>query len=302
MTEQPQTNRRGIATVVAVFGGLFAMFFLFAFVAIASLQGDGFDFAGQPRVGIIEVTGPIMGSREVLADIRRFRDDENVKAIVVRVDSPGGAVAPSQEIMQAIAELGTAKPVAVSMGATAASGGYYVALGAQRIFANPGTITGSIGVITQLFDVHRILEHVDVDVHTIKTGPYKDSGSPFRELTLEDEVQFRQLIGDVYDQFVEDIARARKLELQAVKPLADGRVFTGRQAKELGLVDELGSLADAVRWVAKEAKLEGEPKIVYPPKKGGLVDELIAGGVRSFVTQTRESATPVVEYRYIGPQ
>ena len=301
MTEPTPSPRRGIVTVVVVFGGLFVMFFLFAFVAIASL-GDGLDFGSGDRIGIIEVHGPIMEAKEVLKDARRYREDDLIRGVVVHVDSPGGAVAPSQEIMQAIARLAEKKPVAVSMGATAASGGYYVALGAPRIFANPGSVTGSIGVITQLFDVHEVLALAEVEVNTIKTGRYKDSGSPFREITVEDEVHFRQLIDDIYIQFVEDIARARKLDVEQVKELADGRVFTGRQAKELALIDEIGSLQDAVDWVAAEAKIEGEPKLVYPPKQGGLMDEIIRGGVRTLVSETRESATPLVEYRYIGPQ
>lgn len=299
----PQTpSRRGIVTVIVVFGGLFIMFFLFAFVAIAAISGDRLDFMSGERVGVVEVTGPIMASKDVVQQLKKFRDDELIRGIVVRVDSPGGAVAPSQEIMQAIATAAKKKPVAVSMGATAASGGYYVALGANRIFANPGTVTGSIGVITQLFDVHQVLRTVDVEVNTIKTGKYKDAGSPFRELTIEDEVLFRQLIDDIYEQFVEDIASARKLDVGHVKELADGRVFTGRQAKELALVDELGSLEDAVGWVAKNAKIEGEPRLVYPPKKTALMDDLIRGGVQSLTAQARESATPVVEYRYVGPQ
>ncbi len=284
-----------------VFGGLFLMFFLFAFVIIASL-GDGFDFATGERIGVVEVLGPIMTSDQVTKNLRKYQEDESIRGVVVRVDSPGGAVAPSQEIMQAIAEVAQKKPVAVSMGSTAASGGYYVALGGTRIFANPGTVTGSIGVITQLFDVHSILETVDVEVNTIKTGRYKDAGSPFRELTLEDEVHFRQLIDDIYLQFVEDIARARKMDVELVKSLADGRVFTGRQAKELALIDEIGSMRDAIRWVADKAAIEGEPNVVYPPKQTGFMDELIRGGVKSLVSEARETTTPLVEYRYVGPQ
>lgn len=288
--------------MVVVFGGLFVMLFLFAFVALASLTGDGLEFGSGEQIGVVEVVGPIMSSKGAVKQLRKYRDNELIRGIVVRVDSPGGAVAPSQEIMQAVARAAKKKPVAVSMGATAASGGYYVALGGSRIFANPGTVTGSIGVITQLFDVHEILGTVDVNVHTIKTGPYKDAGSPFRELTIEDEVHFRQLIDDIYDQFVEDIAEARKLDKQQVKDLADGRVFTGRQAKELALVDEIGSLQDAVDWVAKKAKIEGEPSLVYPPSESSLMNDLIRGGLQSIVSETREATTPVVEYRYIGPR
>lgn len=296
------SSKRGIITVIVVFGGMFVMFFLFALLAIGSMSEDGLDFGGTERIGVVEVTGPIMASKKVVEDLRRYREDEMVKGIVVRVDSPGGAVAPSQEIMQAVQRAGEKKPVAVSMGSTAASGGYYIALGGDRIFANPGTVTGSIGVITQLFDVHRVLQMVDVEVNTLKTGPFKDAGSPFRELELRDEVHFQQLIDDVYDQFVNDIATARKLDIEDVRELADGRVFTGRQAKDLSLVDELGSLSDAVDWVAKEAKMKGKPKVVYPPKDTSIMSELVRGGVRTFVDETKASATPLLEYRYVGPQ
>ena len=289
-------------TVVVVFGGLFAMFFLFAFIAIASLSPDGLSFDAGERVGVVEVTGPIMESKEVIKNLERYRKDELVRGIVVRVNSPGGAVAPSQEIMQAVARAAKAKPVAVSMGSTAASGGYYVSLGADRIFANPGTVTGSIGVITQLFDVHKIVNDVDVEVHTIKTGKLKDAGSPFRKLDIEDEVHFRQLIDDIYTQFVDDIAKAREMDPERVRELADGRVFTGRQAKDLSLIDEIGSMSDAVSWVAKRAKIEGEPKVVYPPKTTTLMDDLVGGGVRSLMSSSREAVTPLIEYRYIGPQ
>lgn len=296
-----RVNRRGLITIIVVFGGMFVMFFLFAFVALMTVDG-GFDFEGGERIAVVEVTGPIMSSKDVVKHLRRFRKDESVKGIVVRVDSPGGAVAPSQEILQAIQAVGAEKPIAISMGSTAASGGYYVALGGQRIFANPGTVTGSIGVITQLFDVHEVLEFVKVDVNTIKSGPLKDAGSPFREMSLQDEVHFRQLIDDVYDQFVKDIAEARKLDVEEVKKVADGRVFTGRQALDLKLVDELGSLQDAADWVAKQAKMEGEPKLVYPPEEGGLLDDLIRGSIRSAVDETKAVSTPILEYRYLGPR
>ena len=304
MTEKdpPESSKRGLLTIVVVFGGLFVMFFLFAMVALLAVDDSNFDFGGGERIGVVEVVGPIMDSREVVEQLATYGDDESILGIVVRVDSPGGAVAPSQEIYQAIERAGEKKPIAISMGSTAASGGYYIALGGDRIFANAGTVTGSIGVITQLFDVHQLLETAQVEVNTIKTGPYKDAGSPFRPMELKDEMHFRALIDDVYEQFVEDIARARKMEVAEVKKLADGRVFTGRQAEALALVDEIGSLHDTVAWVAEQAKLEGEPTLVYPPKDEALLDQLIRGSIQSAVAETRASATPVLEYRYIGPQ
>jgi protease-4 len=187
------------------------------------------------------------------------------------------------------------------MGSTAASGGYYLALGATKIFANSGSVTGSIGVITQLFNVSKLVEKVDVEIHTVKTGEYKDSGSPFREFDDTDEAYFRQLIDDIYDQFITDVAEARKLDKEKVREVADGRVFTGRQAKELKLVDELGTFDDAVNWVAKEAKIEGEPKLAYPVIETSFLAELLKDGVKGAVSEAKIQSTPVIEYRYVGP-
>lgn len=302
VSENKQSSKRGIITIVVVFGGMFLMFFLFAAVMIAAMGEDGLGSVGGDRIGVIEITGPIMESKKTVADLRKFERDENIKGIVVRVNSPGGAVAPSQEIFHAVKRAKKKKPLAVSMGSTAASGGYYIAIGSDKIFANQGTVTGSIGVITQLFNVSELVEKVDLKVHTVKTGPYKDSGSPFREFDLKDEVYFRQLIQDIYDQFVEDVAAEREMELDKVKEYADGRVFTGRQAKELDLVDEIGTMHDAVKWVADEAKVEGEPKLAYPPDKDSLLNEILKEGMETAVSSARTASTPLIEYRYAGPQ
>lgn len=297
-----QERRRGILTLVIVFGGMFLMFFIFAGLILAALSDEGFGIGGE-RIAVVEVVGPIMESKETVRQLRKHTRDESIKGIVVRIDSPGGAVAPSQEIFQAVRKAREAKPLAVSMGNVAASGGYYIAIGSEQIFANGGTLTGSIGVITQLFDVHKLLEHIDVDVNTIKTGPYKDSGSPFRSLDLRDEVYFRELIDDVHEQFIQDVAEARGLEIGAVRKVADGRVFTGRQALGLKLVDTIGTFQDAVDHVAEAAKLEDEPKLVYPPREGSsLLSDLLQGGVDTLVRELKSQSSPALEYRYTGPR
>lgn len=268
---------------------------------VPMLSGDA--FGGGEQVGVIEVLGAITDSKDVVANLRTFADDDAIKGVVVRIDSPGGSVAPSQEIMQAVRATAEKKPLAVSMGSTAASGGYYIAIGAPKIFANAGSITGSIGVITQIIGVHKVLETVDVDVNTFTTGKYKDTGSPFRELTSDDEAHFRGLIDDLYGQFVDDIANARDLDVSDVRKLADGRVFTGRQAKQYNLIDEVGSFQDAVDWVAAEATIDDRPTLVYPARKrASILDELVRGGVTRFVGEVRDAVAPVVEYRYTGPQ
>ncbi len=301
MATEKKTNRRAVLTVIAVFGGLFLMFMTFALFMLAAVSEDGLALGGD-KIGVVEVVGPIMDSKKVVETLRKFSNDESIKGIVVRIDSPGGAVAPSQEMFHAVAAAEAKKPLAVSMGSTAASGGYYTAVGSKMIFANPGSVTGSIGVITQLFDVSRLVELAEVNVTTIKTGPYKDSGSPFRSFDERDKAYFDTLIADIYDQFVGDVATARGLDKAVVKGYADGRVFTGRQAKEFKLVDELGTFEDTVAWVAKKAGIEDEPKLVYPAKEGSILGELFKTGVQSAVSEVRQQSTPLIEYRYMGPQ
>ena len=293
-------KKRGWLTVVIIFGGLFAMLVVFSLIVVSAF-GDGAMLGGK-RIGVVEVKGPITESKKMVEDLRRFEEKKSIAGIVVRIDSPGGAVAPSQEMYSAVKEAKKTKPVAVSMGSTAASGGYYIACGADTIYANPGTITGSIGVITQLFNVNKLLDHIDVDVETVKTGKYKDSGSPFREFTEEDREYFTRLIEDIYDQFVGHVAKSRGLETSRVEELADGRVFTGRQAKEHGLVDEVGSFHDTVEFVKKEAEIEGEVELAYPPKEEiGFLSRAVEGMSKTVSNELKNESTPLFEYRYVGP-
>ena len=293
-------NKRGLFTIAIIFVGLFAVFFTFSMVMFSTVSEGGLGGSSNPKVGMVEVLGPIMDSKQTVRDIRRFSKRDDIKAIIIRVDSPGGAVGPSQEIYEAVKRAKVAKPLVVSMGGTAASGGYYIACGADTIFANPGTVTGSIGVITQIFNVEPLLEKAQVKVNTIKTGPYKDAGSPFKEFTEQDKAYFEQMIGDIYDQFVEDVAECRKLEVEQVKSLADGRVYTGRQAKEYKLVDELGSLEDAVDYVSKKANIEGDVTLVYPASDKPFLSELLQTSVQDVVKEVRSHSSPVVEYRMVG--
>lgn len=291
-------DKRGLLTVLVIFGSLFLVILVFAVVMLGSFGGDGGFGAAPNQIGVIEITGPISDSKQTVADLQKFARNDAIKAIVVRIDSPGGAVAPSQEMFQAVKQAAEKKPLAVSMGSVAASGGYYIALGAPHIFANPGTVTGSIGVISQMFNVQGLLETIQVDVTTLKTGPYKDTGSPFREFTETDRRYFDTLITDIYEQFVGDVAQARGLEVKAVREVADGRVFTGRQALKHKLIDELGTMEDAVAWVKKGAKLDGKHTLVYPPDPNlGLLSSLIKGATQTAVQELKAQQTPVIEYR-----
>jgi protease-4 len=219
------------------------------------------------KVGVLEVKGVIGNVQPTIEELAKFRKDGSVKAVVVRIDSPGGGVSPSQELYQEIRRTVREKPVVVSMGSVAASGGYYIACAAQKIYANPGTITGSIGVILQFTNFEELLKKIGFRMEVVKSGPYKDVGNPGREMTAEEKAYLQDMVDNVHQQFVRDVARGRRMKVEKVREVADGRIFTGEQAMELGLVDELGNLKDAINAAAKMAAIEGEPKIVYPEKE-----------------------------------
>src|SRR5690606_170381 len=216
----------------------------------------------ENQIGVVKIEGPIVSSQQIVEDIRKFDQQKEIKGIIIRIDTPGGAVGASQEIMEAIRNVD--KEVVISMGNVAASGGFYIACAGPRVYANPGTITGSIGVISQQFEVDELMAWLKVEVNTVTSGELKDSGNPFRDFTQKDRQVYEDLIMDVYDQFVETVAEARDMSREEVLPWADGRVFTGRQAHKAGLVDELGGFESAVDYLAEELGMEGEPTLVYP--------------------------------------
>ena len=218
--------------------------------------------------------GAFYTSERIVRQFKALGEQKSVKAIVFRIDSPGGTVGSAQEIYEAVKRVrDSGKPVVVSMGDVAASGGYYAACGADTIMANPGTTTGSIGVIAEFPSIDGLLEKLGIKVNVVKSGRYKDTGSPYRPLTDEDKTYLQSWIDDAYEQFVEVVARERKLSKPKVLRLADGRVFTGRQAKETGLVDLLGTYEDAVNLAAKLAGIEGKPSVVkVMTRKGSLLD------------------------------
>jgi len=245
-------------------GGIF-LFFLLVFVAAGFLRSGSFLPTSSSRVGVLEISGMVSNERMIIGQIDGFRKDKSVKAIVLRIDSPGGAVGPSQEIYHELKKLAQEKPVIVSFGAVAASGGYYLAMAGERIFANPGTITGSIGVVMSFPDYQGLMGKVGIKSEVIKSGSYKDIGSASRDMTDDERFLLQEMIGDVHLQFVEAVSDGRKIPVSELVPYVDGRIFTGRQALEFGLVDELGSFNDAVDHATMRAGLVGEPELVYPP-------------------------------------
>lgn len=236
---------------------------------LANLLLPELDLTGEDKVGVIRVEGVILDAQQTVGDLKKFGDSPSVKAIVLRIDSPGGGVVPSQEIHEAIKRVRSknSKTIVASMGTVAASGGYYIAAATDRIMANPGTLTGSIGVIMELANLEGLLRKIGVESLVVKSGRYKDIGSPFRKMAEEDRRILQNVMDDVHRQFIEAVAEGRALEVGEVLTLADGRIFTGRQAKAAKLVDELGDLDDAIKLAAELAGIEGEPKVVEPHKR-----------------------------------
>ncbi len=259
--------------VVALFLG--TVWFLTTLMEEGSLPGGA-------KVAIVEVDG-IIGvgpdrsgdADSIVRTLGEYRDNPSVAAVVLRINSPGGVVAPTQEIFSAVERVRSAgKPVVASLGSVAASGGYYVAVAANRIFANPGTLTGSIGVIMQLANVGPLLKKVGVEYVVVKAGTYKDIGSVARAMTPEERQVLQALLDDVYGQFVTAVAEHRGLDRKTVLGFADGRIYSGQQARALKMVDDLGGLEEAIEAAGKLAGIPGKPKVIYPRRRFSLRDLL----------------------------
>ncbi len=231
---------------------------------------------GGDRVAVVRIEGVIVDSRDAIEELRKYRENPGVKAIVLRIDSPGGGVVPSQEIYSEVLKARAENKVKVvaSMGNLAASGGYYIAAATDRIVANPGTLTGSIGVIMELANVQGLMEKVGVQSVVIKSGKHKDLASPFRTMSVEDRAILQTVLDDVHDQFIQAVATGRAMKVEQVRDLADGRIFTGRQARTAKLVDELGDLQDAIKLAGKMGGIVGEPRVVETRKRFSLRDLL----------------------------
>lgn len=226
-------------------------------------------------IGIIEVTGVIKDGKEELRQLYEFGKNSRIKAIIIRIDTPGGAVGPSQEIYSEILRIKKKKPVVASIGTIGASGGYYIASGASKIIANPGSITGSIGVIMQFMSFENLLGKIGIKGNVVKSGEYKDTGSPFREMTKEERILMQGLLDDVHNQFIDAVSKGRNLSREEVEKIADGRIITGKQAKELKLVDELGNFNDAIEIAKNLSGIKGEPKLIYGKKKKSMLFDLL---------------------------
>ena len=256
-------------------GGLFLFFLLVVLTAGFFAAGSVVVPVGD-KIGVLEVTGAIEDSRRIVDQIKDFRKHNAIKAVVLRIDSPGGGVGPSQEIYAELKYLASEKPLVVSMGAVAASGGYYIAVAGERLFANPGTITGSIGVIMTFPNYQELMGKIGIQAEVVKSGKFKDVGSATRTFTDADRGLLQELIDDVHRQFVEAISEGRNVPVERLQPFVDGRIFTGRQAMDAGLIDELGTFHDAVKYAAEVAGISADSSLVYPePERKNLLERYL---------------------------
>jgi len=268
----------GLAVIVGLL-----IFFFAVIILVGQFDSKSAQFSYGGKIAVVEIRGVISQSSPVIEEIRQHGEDDGVKAIVLRIDSPGGGVGPSQEIYREVLKTRKKKKVVSSMGSVAASGGYYIACASDLIVANPGTITGSIGVVMQFTNFEDLMKKIGIKGVVLKSGEYKDAGSPFRPMTPEEKRLLQGVIDNVQEQFVQAVAEGRKLDKAKVKAIADGRILTGEQAKQLGLVDQMGNLQDAIETVAKLVGIEGKPQVVYPRKKYTIWDFLLKDIARGIV-------------------
>ncbi len=256
---------------------LFFVLVLLAFVGVSTIATEWTIQQGTDnKVGIVDVIGVIQSSQNIIKQIKSFRDDKHIRGIILRIDSPGGAVGPSQEIYDEVLKTRkSGKIIYASMGTLAASGGYYIASAADQIFANPGTLTGSIGVIMAFSNAQGLLEKIGLKPEIIKAGKYKDIGSPTRSMNQTEKNLLQDVVTDVHQQFIEAIANGRDISIAEVTKIADGRIFTGRQAYSLKLVDQLGGLQATISQLATKAGIIGTPYVIREKPNTGLLDWIL---------------------------
>jgi protease IV len=296
-------KRSNLLLWIIVGGGTFLFIVLCLLAVVFYLAGEGspgLSLSGN-QIASLTLEGVISDSRDFVDQLKDYGKRSAVKSVVIRINSPGGGVAASQEIYEAIKKFReeTKKKVVVSMGSVAASGGYYAACGADKIFANPGTITGSIGVIAEWYNYGDLLRWAKMQDVVIKSGTFKDAGSGTRPLTDEEKVYFQSLINNMYNQFVATVASSRKMKDEDVRKLADGRVYTGQQAKADGLVDELGTYQDAIDAAARIAGIQGEPKILSPAKKSFSLLDILLGESRSVLSLSPDRSESHIRFQYL---
>ena len=268
-------KQKRILVGLGVIAALLIFFFGILFLIGRSSGGKSSRLSFGDKIAIVEIKGVISQSSWIIEELRQYVEDDGVKAIILRIDSPGGGVGPAQEIYREVMKIKLRKKVVTSMGSVAASGGYYVACASDLIVANPGTITGSIGVIMQFSNFEELLKKIGIKGMVLKSGEHKDIGSPFREMTPEEKAIMQEVLNNVHQQFIQAVADGRKLDRSKVIQVADGRILTGEQAKNLGLVDQMGNLQDTIDITAKMAGIVGKPTVLYPKKRHSIWELLM---------------------------
>ncbi len=263
---------------------------IFFAIMLSGIFGDS-----GSKIGVVEVEGTITDMKDVMADIVRLKEDDSVKGVIVRINSPGGAVGPTQEAATELKKLRERKKVYVSMGSVCASGGYYIAAVGERLYANPSTITGSIGVIMQQTVVEDLMKKIGVQANTIKAGSMKDVGNPFRRMTDAERKYLQDIIDSIHGQFIKDVASGRKMKIEKVRELADGRIYTGLQAKDAGLIDNIGTFYDAVDAMKATLGIKGKPTLVYGKRPFAPLKWLLSSALQDMFA--REQAAPF-KYEY----
>jgi protease-4 len=291
----------GIFLSIIFIGLLFAgIGFLVLASAIKTGGSEYYSRGSGDKIAIVEINDVIMSSENTVEQIKKYREDKSIKAIIVRINSPGGGVAASQEIYEEVKKTReSGKIIVVSMGSIAASGGYYIACGSSLIVANPGTLTGSIGVIAEFITIKDLADKLGIKENVFKSGELKDAGNPFRDMNEKDKAYFQDVVDNSFGQFLDVVSKERKIDKEKLLPNANGRVFTGLQAKDLGLIDSLGTFEDAIRITSKMAGIEGEPRIVRERKKFSVFEKLIGARMED-VTDLKNKLfeEPILQYKF----
>ncbi len=276
---------------------LFLALILLALVGISSITSEWVQQGTKNRIGIVDITGLITDSQYITNQVKKFRQDKRIRGIILRIDSPGGAVGPSQEIYDEVLKTReSGKTIYASMGALAASGGYYIASAAEKIFANPGTLTGSIGVIMAFSNAKGLMEKIGLQPEIVKAGEYKDIGSPARAMTQKERNLLQSVVTDVHQQFIEAVASGRDISVAEVTKIADGRILTGRQAYSLNLVDQLGGLQVSIDQLAHKVGIIGSPIIVKEKPRAGLLDWILQTTINQPLID--HSSIPSLQYTW----
>lgn len=288
-------------TIVLVILGIAILCFGTVMAIVLSLSHGTTLISFGDKIGVIPIQGVLKEPDTIIEQLITFRKDSRVKAIILKINSPGGGVGPSQEIYSETRRTAKTKHVIASFGSIGASGAYYIASAADKIVANPGTLTGSIGVLMEFMRVEELLKKIGIDMEVIKSGEFKDIGSPNREMTETERRILKNLIEDIRNQFVAAVAQGRSMQRERVLELADGRIFSGREAKELGLVDHLGNFQDAVDIAKRIAKIKGDVSLVYPERKRRpLIWDYLFKDLADYIINRIEGSSGPLEYRWNG--